>query len=66
MEIEIRNGNLEAGIRQLKKLMARDNVVAELRAREYHLTRSQRRKAKDARAASRRARHEQRRAGARP
>jgi ribosomal protein S21 len=44
----VRDGNLERAIKRLKKFFDL-NLSRELRIRQYHLTRSQRRKLKDAR-----------------
>jgi ribosomal protein S21 len=57
MMIEVRNGDIEAALRKLKKECS--GLLGEVRRREYHLSRTQRRRVKDIAAARRRRKYEQ-------
>ena len=49
MKVEVRNNNVEGAMRILKKKLTDDGMFNELREREYHMTRGEkRRKERDA------------------
>ena len=57
IEIEVRDGNIERAILSLKKEIARSGLLREVKARQFFLSRSQKRKAKNREAERRRRRN---------
>lgn len=57
MEVEVR-GNIEGAILQLKKKIAADGLLKELKSKRFFLSRSERRRVKDREAIKRRQRVE--------
>lgn len=62
LNVTICNGDVEAGIRLLKRRMATDGTLRRLKTRVMNPKRSDRRKIKAARSERHRARHQERRA----
>ena len=44
MKVEVRNNNVDAALRVLKKKLQRDGFYTEMREREYHRTKGEKRR----------------------
>ena len=57
MIVQVINNDLHHAVRALKTKLAKDGMLSDLRRREGHLSRTERRKVKDAQARRRRRKH---------